>query len=67
MSRTSIDDSCSPFFLSNSDHPSLSLVSYQLIGENYNTRRRTIIMALTAKNKVGFVNGIVLKPDSTDL
>lgn len=62
-----MEDSTSPYFLHHGDHPGLSLVSHQLVGPNYNTWSRAMVMALTAKNKVGFVNGSILRPDPDDL
>uniref|UniRef100_A0A2N9GXX7 Retrotransposon Copia-like N-terminal domain-containing protein n=1 Tax=Fagus sylvatica TaxID=28930 RepID=A0A2N9GXX7_FAGSY len=60
-----MDDS-NPFLLSNGDNPSLSLVTQVLTGENYQTWSRPMTMALIAKNKVGFVNGIIqpMEPSS---
>ena len=63
----STDDSSSPFFLNNGDHPGLNLVSHPLTGNNYHTWRRAMIMALTAKNKIGFVDGTIPKPTPNDL
>ncbi|KAL5554930.1 hypothetical protein UlMin_037166 [Ulmus minor] len=63
----STDDSSSPFFLNNGDHPGLNLVSHPLTGSNYHTWRRAMIMALTAKNKIGFVDGTIPKPSPNDL
>ncbi|XP_024020692.1 uncharacterized protein LOC112091391 [Morus notabilis] len=34
---------------------------------NYNTWRRSMLMALNAKNKVGFVDGTLLRPSAGDL
>ncbi|XP_073057276.1 uncharacterized protein [Primulina eburnea] len=65
--RTSIDDSSSPFYLKNGDHPGLNLVSHALTGTNYNTWMRAMSMALTAKNKLGFVNGSFSRPPNEDL
>ncbi|KAL5556206.1 hypothetical protein UlMin_038442 [Ulmus minor] len=36
-------------------------------GANYHTWRRMMLMALTAKNKVGFVDGTISRSMSTDL
>ena len=38
------------------------LVSNPLMGFNYNIWNRFVLMALTAKNKVGFVQGIIPRP-----
>ncbi|XP_075512742.1 uncharacterized protein LOC142548320 [Primulina tabacum] len=65
--RIAIDDSGSPFFLQNGDHPGLILVSHQLSGGNYNTWNRAMSMALTAKNKLGFVDNSIQRPHLDDL
>ncbi|XP_073049302.1 uncharacterized protein [Primulina eburnea] len=65
--RVSYEDSSSPFYLQNGDHPGLVLVSHLLAGNNYNTWSRAMSMALTAKNKLLFVDGTQLRPASGDL
>ena len=55
-----------PFYLSNSDHPGLNLVSTQLVGNNYNTWSRAMTMALVAKNKFCFVDGTISRPSVND-
>ena len=67
MVGTSAEDSSSPYFLHGGDHPGLLLVSHQLTGSNYNTWNRDMIMALTAKNKLGFVDGSLPQPPAIDL
>ncbi|XP_059596413.1 uncharacterized protein LOC132254553 [Vitis vinifera] len=62
-----VEDSSSPYFLHNGDHPGLNLVLNLLTGPNYHTWRRAMLMALTAKNKVGFVDGTISRPMSHDL
>ncbi|XP_073271537.1 uncharacterized protein [Primulina huaijiensis] len=62
-----IDDSSSPYFLQNGDHPGLVLVSHFLAGNNYNTWSRAMSMALTAKNKLVFVDGTFVRPPPEDL
>lgn len=62
-----VEDSSSPYFLHNGDHPGLNLVSNLLTGANYHTWRRAMLMALTTKNKVGFVDGTISRPMSHDL
>ncbi|XP_073022626.1 uncharacterized protein [Primulina eburnea] len=61
------EDSSSPFYLQNGDHPGLVLVTHPLTGTNYNTWSRAISMALTAKNKLVFVDGAYLRPPMDDL
>ncbi|KAL5557872.1 hypothetical protein UlMin_034083 [Ulmus minor] len=60
-------DSNSPFFLHSGDHPGIILITTPLNGVNYHTWRRAMVMALTAKNKIGFIDGTIPKPFSTDL
>jgi hypothetical protein len=56
----------SPFFLHHGDSPGAVLVSQTLNDNNYSTWRRSMKMALTAKNKLGFIDGTIPKPSSTD-
>ncbi|KAL5566920.1 hypothetical protein UlMin_030084 [Ulmus minor] len=62
-----IEDSSSPYFLHNGDHPGHTLVSNPWNGVNYHTWRRAMLMALTAKNKIGFVDGTIPRPMLNDL
>ncbi|RVX06746.1 hypothetical protein CK203_015135 [Vitis vinifera] len=62
-----MEDSSSPFYLHNGDHPGLILVSHHLSGSNYNNWSRVMMMGLTTKNKVGFINGCISRPTSDDL
>ncbi|KAA8524272.1 hypothetical protein F0562_010695 [Nyssa sinensis] len=59
LTHNSIDDS---YFLHHGENPSLMLVSKQLNGDNYPTWARAMSKALSAKNKLGFVNGTLTKP-----
>ena len=43
-------------------HPRLVLVAQPLTEENYNTWSRSVIVALNAKNKVGFIDGSIKEP-----
>jgi hypothetical protein len=52
-------------YLHHSDHPSIVLASQSLNGENYQTWSRAIIMALSAKNKLGFIDGTISQPKSS--
>ncbi|KZV13796.1 hypothetical protein F511_45032 [Dorcoceras hygrometricum] len=60
-------DSSNPFYLNNGDHPGLILVSNPLTGNNYNTWNRSMSTALTAKNKLPFIDGSQLRPKPDDL
>lgn len=60
------DDPLSPYFLHHSDSPGLSLVSQSLTGDNYASLNRAMLIALSVKNKLGFIDGSISKPDGTD-
>ena len=66
-SSVPMDDSDSPYLLHSNDHTSLILVSHQLSGPNFHTWRRAMVMALTAKNKLVFINGALPCPPFIDL
>ncbi|KAI9162245.1 hypothetical protein LWI28_025312 [Acer negundo] len=51
-----------PFLIHHFDNPTAVLVSPVLSGDNYGTWSRAITMALRAKNKLGFVDGTLIKP-----
>ena len=55
-----------PLYLHASDHPGLLLVSKHFDGSHYNSWNKAISIALSAKNKLGFINGKIPKPDSYD-
>ena len=61
-----MDDPTSPFFLHSFDHPGLVLVSQHLTGENYGSSSRAFKLALSVKNKSGFINGSLQVPDATE-
>ena len=61
---SSMDDPTSPFFLHSSDHPGLILVSQPLVGENYGSWSRALKIALSVKNKTGFIDGSLQAPDA---
>ncbi|KAK6146761.1 hypothetical protein DH2020_020630 [Rehmannia glutinosa] len=52
-----------PLRLYSSDHPGLSLVTSQLTGNNYLSWRRSMLIALGAKTKLGFINGKIEVPE----
>ncbi|KZV39960.1 hypothetical protein F511_15622 [Dorcoceras hygrometricum] len=65
--RTTLEDLSSPYYLQNGDHPGLLLVFNLLARSNYNTWSRAMIVALTAKNKLGFIDNSIDKPRYDDL
>ncbi|KAL5773209.1 hypothetical protein ACOSQ2_013133 [Xanthoceras sorbifolium] len=46
-----------PLFLHNSDHPGIALVTAPLTGKHFLTRSRFVKIALSAKLKLGFIDG----------
>jgi hypothetical protein len=56
------EESLNPYYLHHGDSPGSMLVSQLLDGENYQTWSRSMVMALTAKNKLGFIDGSIKKP-----
>ena len=60
------ENSSSPYFLSNSDNPGVSLVVQHLTEENYSTWSRAVLIALDAKTKLGFIDGSIPKPEFVD-
>ncbi|XP_073119562.1 uncharacterized protein [Henckelia pumila] len=55
-----------PLTLQQSDHPGLVLVSKLFDGNNYGQWSRAMRIALSAKNKTGFINGTIKAPTATD-
>ncbi|KAK3028077.1 hypothetical protein RJ639_039368 [Escallonia herrerae] len=64
IAKTTIDTS-SPYYLHPLDHPDLIFVTHPLSenGDNYFTWSRSFLNALNSKNKAGFVDGTIEKPD----
>ena len=58
--------SSDPYFLHSSDHPGIVLVTKLLNRDNYSTWSHSMGIALSAKNKSGFVDGSIEKPSKTD-
>lgn len=56
-STSAIADPISPYFLSHADNPGLVLVSQPLNGDNYVVWSRSTMIALSANNKLRFING----------
>ena len=64
--RSVIDDPLSVYYLHHSDNPGTVLVSQLLNGDNYVSWNRSMLIALSVKNKLGFVDGSIAKPDGSD-
>ena len=55
-----------PFFLPANENPGLILTLQPLVGpENYMTWARSVFLALSSRNKFGFVNGSISEPNPT--
>ena len=52
----------SPYFLPSSDNLGMSLVVQHLTEEDYNTWSRVVLISLDAKNKLGFIDATMPKP-----
>jgi hypothetical protein len=50
------------FYLHHGDSPGTLLVSTPLVGNNFHTWQQSMTMALSAKNKLGFIDGTLKKP-----
>nr|XP_009791233.1 PREDICTED: uncharacterized protein LOC104238545 [Nicotiana sylvestris] len=55
----------SPLSLIPSDIPGISLVSVSFSGTGFGGWKRNMIVSLSAKNKIGFIDGSCTKPDET--
>ncbi|KAI5338447.1 hypothetical protein L3X38_017718 [Prunus dulcis] len=65
-SNSNSNSSMDPYYVHSSDHPSHMLVPTKLNGANYPSWNKSMIHALTAKNKIGFVNGSIKPPSETE-
>lgn len=61
-----LEDPATPYYLHPSEGPGLQLVSHQLKSDNYASWSRAIVIALTVKNKIGFIDGSLPTPPATD-
>nr|XP_009768140.1 PREDICTED: uncharacterized protein LOC104219202 [Nicotiana sylvestris] len=62
-SPASAMDYSNPYFLSSTDHPGLTIVSQVFDGSRYGAWRRSVLIALSVRNKLGFINGCIKTPD----
>jgi len=60
------DDSSNCYYLLPSDNPGALLVSEIFTGENYFAWSRSMKIALTVKNKIAFINGSLVQPNTTN-
>jgi hypothetical protein len=64
-SNSALNEISDSLVLHNRDSPSSILVSQPLIGENYNSWNRSMMMALSAKNKICLIDGSMSKPSNS--
>nr|XP_043630227.1 uncharacterized protein LOC122601537 [Erigeron canadensis] len=66
LTDPTIDSINHPLYLHQNDHPGLILIAKKLTGsENYNSWKRSMTIALNAKNKLKIVNGDYTEPALT--
>ncbi|XP_039019841.1 uncharacterized protein LOC120151472 [Hibiscus syriacus] len=62
-SNDSFDNGANPYYLYQSDNPGMILVSQLLFNDNFHSWKRSMMLTLSAKNKLGFVDGSIQAPD----
>lgn len=55
-------DHDNPLYLHSSDSPGMKLVSDPFDGTGFSNWKRSMTIALSARNKLGFVDGTLVKP-----
>ena len=66
VSMKKMTDNMDSFTIHHSDHSGLVLVSKPLEGDNYGQWSCAMRFALSAKNKIEFIDGMIQAPPSTD-
>lgn len=67
MRRSIVDETLDPYFLHHFDSTGMTLVTKVMDGDNYNSWSHSMKIALSVKNKFGFIDGTILKPDGSDV
>ncbi|XP_062100748.1 uncharacterized protein LOC133806670 [Humulus lupulus] len=66
-SRTPLKDPADPYYLHHIDNPGNILVSQPFMGQdNYASWSRAMKLSVSVKNKLGFLDGSIMKPPLTD-
>ncbi|XP_060182181.1 uncharacterized protein LOC132611830 [Lycium barbarum] len=63
VDKTITYDNSHPYHLNNSDSPGMALINNVFDGKGYPGWRISILLALSAKRKLGFINGACKAPD----
>ncbi|XP_062088784.1 uncharacterized protein LOC133795348 [Humulus lupulus] len=67
MIKNPLEDPSNPYFLHHGDNPGNTLVSQPLTGQdNYTSWSRAMLLAISVKNKIGFLDGSISKPSISD-
>ncbi|XP_030504972.1 uncharacterized protein LOC115719940 [Cannabis sativa] len=67
-SRNPLEDPANPYYLHHGDNPGHTLVSQPLTGQdNYVAWSKAMQLAISVKNKIGFLDGSIPKPSPSDL
>lgn len=54
-------DGAHPYFLNSSDSPGMNRINVNFDGTSYENWRKGVLISLSAKNKLGFINGTCQK------
>lgn len=65
-SSSDSDDGFNPYFIHHSDNSGLVLISQPLTGDNYPSWNRAMVIALSVKNKIGFIDGTIILPEDNE-
>ncbi|XP_075098994.1 uncharacterized protein LOC142175887 [Nicotiana tabacum] len=60
-------DSTHPYYFHPSHYPGMNLISSSFDGKRYGGWRRVVIIALSAKNKLGFIDGFFIFPKTDSI
>ncbi|EOY31697.1 Uncharacterized protein TCM_038760 [Theobroma cacao] len=61
-----VGDPQSSYYLHHTDHPSSVVINPKLTTNNYVAWSRSFLLALSIRNKLGFINGSIPKPQVTN-
>lgn len=64
IAATNAVDSSHAFYIHPSDYPGMNLVSTISDGKSYGGWRRSVVLTLSAKNKLGFIDGSLAYPNA---
>lgn len=67
LSKFTIDEPFSPYFFHYSNSPGLALVSQPFIRDNHASWSRAMSTASSVNNKLGFIDGLIVKPKGINL